>query len=249
MMRRLIVGAALFAALLALPAAAYAEYVIDEANVIPPDVESRIEELSARVESVTPGAEIAVLTVRSLDGRQVEEYAEERFNELGIGAKDKDNGVLFLVAPTERKIRIEVGYGLEGAIPDPLAGRIMDEDVLPRFGAGDMAGGIEAGHARIARIILDEYEGATPPNDPEVAGGGLFGLFLMLLIFGGMIWFVIHAARKGWLTGGSGGDGGSSSGGGGGWSPPVSSGWDSGSSDSGGFGGGDSGGGGASRSW
>lgn len=232
-------------------------YVMDEAGIIPPDVEARIEALSARIETSTPGAQIAVVTVTSLDGLTIEEYAEELFDELGVGDKELDNGVLFVIAPTERKLRIEVGYGLEGAIPDPVAGRIMDEDVLPRFAEGDMAAGIEAGHARIAGLVAAEYEteveGAAEPQS-----GSCMGVWFVLLIIGGIVGLFVWAVKKGFIKGGGSGGSGSS---GGGYTPPPSSwsdsssssssNWDSGSSGGGfgGFGGGGSGGGGASRGW
>jgi uncharacterized protein len=258
-MRRtpLVVVLALLAALALAPPAAGIEatgYVMDEAGIIPPDVEERIEALSARVETSTPGAQIAVVTVASLDGRSIEEYAERVFDELGIGSKDLDNGVLLIVAVSEREVRIEVGYGLEGAIPDPVAGRVLDEDVIPRFRDGDMAAGIEAGHARIAGLVAAEYEteveGATAPR----RGSGMC-LWIGLLIGAGLIWLFVWAAKKGMLKGG-GGSGGS----GGGFTPPPPSTWGGSSSSSswgggssgggfGGFGGGGSGGGGASRGW
>src|SRR5574340_923495 len=105
--RILALGALLAALLLALPPGpAFAgTYVLDEANVIDSATEARIEQLSARVEADTPGAEIAVVTVSSLNGRTIEEFAEEKFDELGVGSKELDNGVLLLVAPTERQVR------------------------------------------------------------------------------------------------------------------------------------------------
>jgi uncharacterized protein len=260
----LVLAAALAAVLAVAPGAvlpAYAvdvqppdtlRYVMDAANIIPADVEARISALSARIETSTPGAQIAVVTVASLEGLTIEEYAEELFDELGVGSDELDNGVLFVIAPNEREMRIEVGYGLEGAIPDPLAGRIMDEDVLPRFADGEMAAGIEAGHARLAGLVAAEYdtevEGAT-----GASAGSLMWAVLFLLIPLGLVGLLVWAAKKGYLKGGSGG--GSS---GGGYTPPSSrsdssssSSWDSGSSGGGfgGFGGGGSGGGGASRGW
>lgn len=232
-------------------------YVMDEAGVIPPDVEERISALSQRIEESTPGAQIAVVTVDSLGGLSIEEYAEELFDELGVGSDELDNGVLLLVAIAERGVRIEVGYGLEGAIPDPVAGRILDESVLPRFREGDMADGIEAGHARIAGLVADEYgaevEGAARP------GSSGPGLWIALLVIGGLVGLFIWAASKGLIKGGgSGGSGGS----GGGFTPPPPTwgggrggGFGGGSSGGfggggfGGFGGGGSGGGGASRGW
>lgn len=248
MFRRLVAAVAVAAALLAWPSVASAGYVIDEANIIPPDVEARIEALSTRVESDTPGAQIAVVTVRSLGERSIEEVAEERFDELGIGSKELDNGVMLMVAPVEKKVRIEVGYGLEGAIPDGRAGALIDADILPRFRQGDLAGGIEAGHARIAELVLAEYEGRTVEVPGEDKGGDWVPLLVVFLVFGGIVGFLVLATMKGWIkpgppsdgTGGFGGPSafgggfGDDSGGGGGF---------------GGFGGGDSGGGGASRGW
>ncbi len=243
-LRRLAAVATLAAALLAGPAVAQAGYVIDEANVIPPDVEARIEALAARVESDTPGAQIAVVTVRSLDGRSIEEVAEARFDELGVGSKELDNGVLLIVAPDEKRVRIEVGYGLEGAIPDGRTGALIDADILPRFREGDLPGGIEAGHARIAELVLAEYEGGAVEVPGEDQGGEWTPIIIVFLVFAGIVGFLVVAATKGWIkpgppSGGTGGFGGPGGVGGGGF----------GGGGFGGFGGGGSGGGGASRGW
>ena len=262
MHRRLSLAAvALAAVLFALPASAIEAtgYVMDEANIIPAAVQARIEAASAQLEADTPGAQIAVATVPSLDGNEIEEYAEELFDELGVGSDEEDNGVLLLVAIEEREVRIEVGYGLEGAIPDSTAGRLLDDYVLPRFREGDMAGGIEAGHARLVELVRAEYSG-EPVDDgaSSVAGSGFPVLLVALGILGLVIAAFVWAVKKGYMKGGSGGSGGSS-GGSGGYSPPPSSfgGGSSSSSSSdfgggggfGGFGGGGSGGGGASRGW
>ncbi|MHB1341271.1 MAG: TPM domain-containing protein [Coriobacteriia bacterium] len=248
-------GVALFALLLAFPIApAFAgTYVLDEADVIDAETEARIESLSERVESSTPGAEIAVVTVKSLDGLEIEEYAEERFERLGVGSAKLDNGVLLLIAPNERRVRIEVGYGLEGAMPDARAGRIIDELIIPAFQAGDMAGGIELGHAEIAAVVIEEYGSEVPGvADPETSAtsGWVFLLWLALGV-AGFVGVMVWMGKKGWLKN-TGGGGGSS------WAPPTSgSTWGGSSSGSssggdsggGGFGGGDSGGGGASGGW
>jgi len=111
-----------------------------------------LEELLQGVERDT-SAEIAVVTVRSLEGRSVEEYANRLFQEWGIGKKGRDNGVLILVARNDREMRIEVGYGLEGVLPDGLAGAIIRETFLPRFRAGDYRTGIREGAGRVADIV------------------------------------------------------------------------------------------------
>src|SRR4030042_4878714 len=120
-------------------------WVSDFAGIMSDMTKSQVDALSAEVKKST-GAEIAVVTVPSLDGMSVEEYAVKLFKQWGIGQKGKDNGVLFLIAPNERKTRIEVGYGLEPVITDGRAGGIIRETVLPFFKAGDYdQGGLKGG--------------------------------------------------------------------------------------------------------
>ena len=111
-------------------------WVSDFAGILSEDTKSQISGLIDDVKRST-GAEIAVVTVSSLDGMTVEEYAVRLFEKWGIGAAEEDNGVLFLIAPNERKTRIEVGYGLEPVITDGRAGEIIRETILPFFRAGD----------------------------------------------------------------------------------------------------------------
>jgi uncharacterized protein len=127
-------------------------YVTDLAAVLDTEAKTEIEARVHEVEQRT-SAEIAVATVPSLDGMSVEEYANRLFQAWGIGKKGSDNGVLILVAPTERKIRIEVGYGLEPILPDGLAGEIIRDQVLPAFRTSDYAGGIRASVDRVAAIV------------------------------------------------------------------------------------------------
>lgn len=240
-----------FAGAVALPARAYAfSYVIDEARIIPPDVVARIDALGAKVESQTGGAQIAVVTVASLGGRSIEDYGIERARELGVGDKENSRGVVLFVAPTERKMRIEVGYGLEGVLPDAKAGAIIDEVIKPYFSSGDMAGGIEAGYGAIAAAVTGE-PGADVKAPASSAPSWLPTAILVgVVVFVFVIVAIVASRRKGGGGGDGGGSdswtpmppfGGGSSGGGGGWS----SGGDSGGS----FGGGDFGGGGASGDW
>jgi uncharacterized protein len=124
----------------------------DFASVLDETTEQELASLVETVERETT-AQIAVATVTSLEGQSVEEYALKLFNAWGVGQKGKDNGVLVLVAPTEREMRIEVGYGLEGVLPDGLAGRVIREDFTPPFRDGDYRSGILAGTRRIADIV------------------------------------------------------------------------------------------------
>jgi uncharacterized protein len=141
-------------------------YVNDFAHLMSNDVISSLEDRLVALEEDT-SAEVAVATVSSLEGNSIEEYAVQLFQQWGIGQKNQDNGVLFLIAWDESagryRYRIEVGYGLEGVITDGRAGRILDNDVLPKTKAGDFDGGIEAGV-----ISLEDYiRGDNPPSVVE----------------------------------------------------------------------------------
>lgn len=116
---------------------------------------SEVQTLTTLVEEVErdTGAEIAVATVPSLDGRTVEDYATALFAAWGVGQAGKDNGVLVLVAPADRAMRIEVGYGLEGVLPDGLAGQIIRETFLPAFRSDAYGRGIVEGTTRVASIV------------------------------------------------------------------------------------------------
>jgi len=129
-----------------------AGYVSDFAAVLDATARGELDALLRETERATT-AEIAVATVSSLDGLSVEEYANRLFQEWGVGKKATDNGVLVLVAPKEREMRIEVGYGLEPVLPDGLAGEIIRTEFLPQFKAGDYSEGILRGVRRVAAIV------------------------------------------------------------------------------------------------
>lgn len=149
--------------------------VTDDAEILDADARRRIGELLRAHEAAT-GDQIAVLTVPSLQGESVETYAEQVFNAWGLGQKGKDNGVLVLVAPGERRLRIEVGYGLEGTLTDVAAARIIRNVMTPRFRDGDFAAGIEDGVRAIVGQLRGEAAadaGATEsPPMPAGDGGG-----------------------------------------------------------------------------
>ena len=100
--------------------------------------------------------EIAVACVRSLGGRTIEQYAYDLFDRWGIGKKDKNNGVLLLVAPTERKVRIEIGAGLVSILDTTTAQSIVGDEILPRFRARQIEGGVRAGVVEIRRVLGDD---------------------------------------------------------------------------------------------
>ncbi len=135
----------------ALPA--HTGYVTDLAGVLD---EADARAIAAQLEAAEARttAEIAIVTVPTLDVPSIEEYANRLFHEWGIGQKGTDNGVLVLVAPFERKVRIEVGYGLEAVLPDGLAGEVIRTQALPAFRDGDVPAGIRATAARVASIVM-----------------------------------------------------------------------------------------------
>jgi uncharacterized protein len=235
-MKKPIVISALFAALCSLPLAAVPHYpspqgyVTDAANVIDVASKQSLEQQLSDFERQT-SIEIAVATVPSLEGETVEDYAVGLFKQWGVGKKGKDNGVLLLVAPNDRKVRIEVGYGLEEKLPDGLSGQIIREDILPPFRQNNIPVGIDAGVVSIIKVLGGQT--LSPPADSSPA----FPLRdVLLLIF--MLALILMRMRIGFLGmggyGSYGSFGGGFGGGGGGF---------------GGFGGGSSGGGGASGGW
>ena len=102
----------------------------------------------------------------TLQGSSIEAYATQLFNTWRLGRADKNNGVLLLVAPNERKVRIEVGYGLERRLTDEICALILQDDVLPHFRKGDFAGGVTQGVERIIRV-LEADKGEWQPLSPE----------------------------------------------------------------------------------
>lgn len=259
--------ALLLALLLWLPQAATAQdfpkltgRVVDAADILPPEVEARIAAKSEAIEKQTT-AQLVVATVPSLDGYEIEDYGYRLGRTWGIGQKREtggrgDNGVILLVAPNDRKVRIEVGYGLEPILTDALSATIIQRAIIPEFRAGNMPAGVEAGFDAIAKQVeLPPEEAAKNVAAAEAGGGGdggfPFGLIVFLILL--FIWIAIASSRgKGGRRARRGGPivvwG---PGMGGGWSGGSGGGWGGGGFGGGGFGGGGGGfgGGGASGGW
>jgi uncharacterized protein len=144
--------------------------VHDFANLLSAEQRVTLEDLAREVERQTT-AQMAVVTVPSLRGKDVDAYAHELFNQWGIGQKELNNGVLLLVAPTERRMRIEVGYGLEPLLTDGVCGEIRDRAIVPRFKTDDYAGGIIAGAQRLASVLRSDPAAARgdPDSGPMLA--------------------------------------------------------------------------------
>jgi uncharacterized protein len=126
--------------------------VVDQAGIIPAQTRAIVESKSKELEDKS-GIQLVVATVSSLQGADIETFANELFRAWKLGEAKKDNGVLFLVAPNERKMRIEVGYGLEGTLTDALAKVIIATAVTPKFKAGDFGAGVERGVDGVIEVL------------------------------------------------------------------------------------------------
>jgi len=239
-------------------------YVTDLADVLTPDSKTRLETLCTELEQKA-GAQMAIITVHSLEGETAAQYGNELFKQLGIGSKKDDRGILLLVAPSEHQYWTEVGYGLEPIVTDARAGD-AGRAMVPFFRQNNFSAGIEAAAWQLANYIAADRGvtlSASPPAQPappleEPVPHIPLWVILFVIFIGLRIIFAVgrslsgHPGRRGggwWIgpfLGGMGGGGWSGSSGG--WSS-GSGGWGGGGGGFGGFGGGSSGGGGAGGSW
>ena len=230
--------------------------VVDDAHVLSPDVQAQLTAKLAALQQST-SRQLVVVTLPSLNGRDIDDYGVGLLRAWGIGQKQTNNGALFIIVPSEHKVRVEVGYGLEGILTDALSGVILREAVLPKFRTGDMSGGIVAGtDALVDQLSADpstaeqkaaQAEQAMQQDEAPMRHGNPIGgiiplIFLIFIIFsifrrggfgGGMGMLLPMMFLGGGMRGGWGGGGGDFGGGGGGFSG----------------GGGSGGGGGASGGW
>lgn len=221
------------------PTAAAGIYVQDYAQVLSAEDKHRLLSIGQELDNKTT-AQLAVVTVKTLDGQPIEDYALSILREWGIGSKEKNNGALIVVAVQDRRSRIEVGYGLEGLLSDGLTGRIQDQAMIPYFRKGNYAAGIVNGYAVTASLIAkDAGVQLTSINSEQIAvpakttnntdqeypfwlklliGAGIVLLLIIDNLFLGgvltqMLFFMFLRGRGG--GGGRGGFGGGSGGGGG----------------------------------
>jgi uncharacterized protein len=217
--------------------------IVDQANIISADTRSSIEPKLVDLETKSE-IQLVVATISSLEGQEIEPYANELFRSWKLGEKAKNNGVLLLVAPNEHRVRIEVGYGLEGTLTDALSKVIIANAITPRFKTGDFSGGISRGVDDIITVLttdasewqqrpslrLDNQQTTDPTNWLLIAASII--LVTLLIVSPGFRWLFLNLVVNIILSSASSSGSGSSSSGGG-----FSG------------GGGSSGGGGASGSW
>jgi uncharacterized protein len=209
--------------------------VVDDAHVLTPETQADLTSKLAALEQKT-GDQVVVVTLPNLQGMEIEDYGYQLGRAWGIGQKGKNTGALFIIAPSEHKVRIEVGYGLEPVLTDGLSSVILQTQVLPKFHAGDINGGVEAGtDAIIQQLGLDpqtaqanaqaaEHRPAAPPLRIPIFLI-IIGVFFVVRLFmgggrggGGGLWalpFLFMGGGGGYRGGYGGGDGGGFGGGGG----------------------------------
>ncbi len=229
------IGAAAWAQPQVPPAPTGSIYVQDYAGVLSGETKAKINKLGAKIAEQTK-AQVVVVTMNSLNGEPIQDYSLTMLRQWKIGDKTLNNGVLLLVAVGDRQSRIEVGYGLEGALNDAKAGQIQDEYLVPYFGRGEYDQGIWNGYKAIMRVVSAEY-GIAAPQDGRAAVKGtgastqmwwdglpwwlqaatVVGFFLLFIVdwlfFGGSITFLVLSLLR--VRSAGGGYGGGSSGGGG----------------------------------
>jgi uncharacterized protein len=200
--------------------------VVDQADIIPVEEERALSALLEAHERKTTN-QVVVAAVASLGGQSIEEYGVALGRAWGIGQAEKDNGVILLVAPSEREVRIEVGYGLEGELTDAISRFIIEASILPRFKAGDMPGGIRRGAEDIVAVLEGDAaafaERAKERLDEEDKVSSAVSTLVFILIM--FAWLMIFGGGRrrryggGWIGGGGFGgrrsSGGGFSGGGG----------------------------------
>jgi len=218
--------------------------VVDDAGMLSSSVKQQLEQKLEDYEGQSTN-QVVVVTLPSLQGTEIEDFGYQLGRKWGIGQKGKDNGVLLIVAPKERKVRIEVGYGLEGTLTDALSSEIIQSVILPHFRSGEMQEGVVAG----ADAIISVLKGGSPfAGNADTAGynysdsgteakkdstGDMIAAWLILLLI--LFEFYLACSRSGSYGGSF--LGGGSFGGGGGFGGGFSG------------GGGSFGGGGASGGW
>ena len=239
--------------------------VVDEANILDAaakiDIDTKLEDLEKKTST-----QFVVVTLKSLRGRTIEEYGYQLGRHWGIGQKGTNNGVLLIVAPNERKVRIEVGYGLEGTLTDAITSVIVQGTILPRFRANDYQGGIRQGVDAVLEVLSGNPDKFKPKAVRQNVGVTILGvlapllfsvpgLILLLILIHFMFRLFVKIGewlglippqpkrkRSSWSWVDSAGAGSYSSGSGSGWSSGGGGGGFSG-------GGGSFGGGGSSGSW
>ena len=234
--------------------------VVDQAKLLSPEQAAALDAKLTQLEAQS-GRQMVVATIGTLESYPIEDYANRLFRSWKLGEKKTNDGLLLLIAPNERKVRVEVGYGLEPIVTDALSSVIINRQILPQFRNGDMAGGIVAGadalfpllqlppdqaQARAQQMVAEDRKA----QDGDIPVSLIFWIVVLLFLGGSSLLNRFGGGRR--YRGGGGPIvlwGGGDHWGGGGWGGGSGGGWGGGGGGFSGGGGGSSGGGGASGSW
>ncbi|MDB4925834.1 MAG: hypothetical protein JWR23_1890 [Mucilaginibacter sp.] len=235
--------------------------VTDYTNTLSAEEKQRLENKLVAFND-SSSTQIAVVIMKSIGDYDVNEYAQKLGRAWGVGQKGKNNGIMVLVALDNRKLSIQTGYGVEGALPDIITQQIRVNDMNPRFKQGDYYGGLDAGTDDIIKYTKGEYKAEKKARQSKGNGGSPIGFIVIIIVVILIAVFRNRGGGDGQVIGSRGGAspfwwflagsmlGGGNRGGGGGWGGfSGGSGGDSGGGGFGGFGGGDFGGGGSGGSW
>lgn len=190
------------------PVPALKERVTDLTGTLTPDQRAQLEHKLTAFEA-RKGSQIAVLIVPTTKPEAIEQYSIRVAEQWKLGRKKVDDGAILLVAKDDRALRIEVGYGLEGALPDAIAKRITDDIIVPRFKAGDFSGGVDAGVDAMIKVVDGE---ALPPPERQsrpsgnIGGGNLHSLFIvgivLVVVVGGILRSIVGRLPAAGVIGG-----------------------------------------------
>lgn len=169
--------------------------IVDQAGLLTAEDRAAILSELQSLEA-TSTDQVAVVTVKSLDGYAIEDYSIGLAREWKVGQKDKDNGVVLLVAPNDRKVRIEVGRRLEPLLTDTMSNIIINNAILPRFRRGDFSGGIRAGVKDIKDVLLGDAEAVKERSKVRAPDGDLEELLPLLIFFGIVVLVMWLSARQ-----------------------------------------------------
>jgi uncharacterized protein len=199
--------------------------VVDDAHIVSPRDQEYLDLLIRRIYEASK-VQMQVLTIDSLNGEPIEQASIQVTDKWKLGNKGDDKGALLMVAVADRKVRIEVGQGLEGDLPDILASRIIREVILPRFKQGDMSGGVVAGVQAVATQVAPDLGLHVRKKRPMTGDASVAVIYLIFILL--TFVFSLFGRRRGFwggggywgggFGGGGFGGGGFSGGGGGGWS-------------------------------
>jgi len=176
-------------------------YVTDRAGLLPPSAKENLETTLRAFEEKTSN-QVVVATFPSLEGDSLEDFSMRLAETWKAGQKRRDNGVIFLIFKNDRKMRVEVGYGLEGVLPDALAGQIISQVVAPYFRKGDYTNGILAGTNAIMKATQGEFKGVPRKKNTPDAGKVLIILVIFIFFH---IWVRANSKHIGGRRGGYGG--------------------------------------------